>query len=114
VGKYVGGHLSAPGVLITTGCSCLFVALSVGVLNGGPLVRFDRSTRHALHASASETPGLTLAFRILGALGSLEGLALVSLLVAAALLVWRTWSLRGAMRRRELAGRRGQTSPDRL
>ena len=96
VGKYVGRHPAAPGVLITTGCSCLFVALSVGVLMGGPLVRFDRSTAEALHAYASEAPGLTATFHIIGAPGSLETLVLVSLLVAVALLVWRCWSLLAA------------------
>jgi hypothetical protein len=59
VGKYVGRHPAAPGLLISAGCSCLFMALSVGVLIGGPLVRFDRSTADALHTYASEAPGLT-------------------------------------------------------
>jgi hypothetical protein len=68
------------------------MALSVGVLIGGPLVRFDRSTADALHTYASEAPGLTESFHIISALGSLEALALVSLLVAMALLVRRCWS----------------------
>jgi hypothetical protein len=72
----------APGLLIATGCSCLFVALAVGVLTGGPLVRFDRSTDDSLHAYASGASGLTSSLRVFGVLGSLEALALVSLLVA--------------------------------
>lgn len=92
--KYVGEHPAASGVLISTACSCLFVALSVGVLNGGSLVRFDHSTADALHAS--EMPGLTDTFHIISALGSLEGLVLVSVLVAVALLVWRCWALLAA------------------
>jgi membrane-associated phospholipid phosphatase len=79
-------------LLITTGCSCLFVAMSVGVLTGGPLLRFDRATADALHAYASEAPNLTQFFLIVSVLGSLEALALVSLLVAVAFLLRRCWS----------------------
>jgi membrane-associated phospholipid phosphatase len=68
------------------------MALAVGVLIGGPLVRFDRSMADALHTYASETPGLTDSLHIVSVLGSLEALALVSLLVAVALLVGRCWS----------------------
>ena len=57
-------------MLITTGCSCLFVALSVGVIIGGLLVRFDRATADALHAYASEAPNLTHFFLIVSVLGS--------------------------------------------
>ena len=92
MGRYVGGHPAAPGLLITTGCSCLFVALSVGVLIGGPLVRFDRMTADALHAYASEAPNLTGFFSSVSVLGSLEALALVSLLITVAFLVRRCWS----------------------
>ena len=92
MGKYVGRHPAAPGLLITTGSSCIFMALAVGVLIGGPLVRFDRSMADALHTYASETPGLTDSLHIVSVLGSLEALALVSLLVAMALLVRRCWS----------------------
>jgi membrane-associated phospholipid phosphatase len=68
------------------------MALALGVLMGGPLVRFDRSAADALHTYASEAPGLTVSFHIVSALGSLEALVLVSLLVAIALLVRRNWS----------------------
>jgi hypothetical protein len=68
VGKYVGRHPAAPGLLIAAGCSCLFMALSVGVLIGGPLVRFDRSTADALHTYASEVPRLTACLHVIGAL----------------------------------------------
>jgi membrane-associated phospholipid phosphatase len=88
----MGRHPSALGLLITTGCSCLFVALAIGVLTGGPLVRFDRSTADALHTYASEAPSFTDFFRVVGIPGSLEVLALVGVLVAAALLVQRNWS----------------------
>jgi hypothetical protein len=59
VGRYMGRHPSALKLLITTGCSCLFVALAVGDLTGGPLVRLDRSTAGALHTYASEASSLT-------------------------------------------------------
>ena len=88
---HVDRHLAAPGLLITVGCSCLFVALAVGVLTGSPLVRFDRSTADALHTYASEAPSATYAFRIVSVLGSLEVLALVGALVAMALLARRSW-----------------------
>jgi membrane-associated phospholipid phosphatase len=76
LGKYMGRHPSALGLLITTGCSCLFVALAMGVLSGDPLVDFDRPTN---------------SFRVVSVLGSLEALALVGVLVAVALLVQRNW-----------------------
>ena len=87
----MGRHPSAPGLLITTGCSCLFVALAIGVLTGGPLVHFDRSIADALHTYASEAPSLTNSFRVVSILGSLEVLALVGVLVAVMLLVQRSW-----------------------
>ena len=82
----------ALGLLITTGCSCLFMALVVGILIGGPLVRFDRSAADTLHTYASGASDLTNSLHIVGILGSLEALALVSLLVAVVLLVQRCWS----------------------
>jgi hypothetical protein len=88
-GKYMGGHPSALGLLITTGCSCLFMALAIGVLTGGPLAHFDRSIADTLHTYASEAPSLTNPFRVVSVLGSLEALALVGVLVAVALLVQR-------------------------
>ena len=87
----MGRHPSALGLLITTSCSCLFVALAIGVLTGGPLVRLDQSTADALHTYASEAPGLTEFFRIVGFPGSSVALALVGVLVAVAYLVRRSW-----------------------
>jgi membrane-associated phospholipid phosphatase len=92
VSRYVGRHPAAIGLLITTGCSCLFLALSIGVLIGGSLVRFDQSTADALHTYASEAPTLTDSFHLISLLGSLEALVSVSLLVAITLLVRRWWS----------------------
>lgn len=91
MGRYMSKHSSALGLLITTGCSCLFIALAIGVVTGGPLVRFDRSTTDALHTYASEVSSITAFFHIVSILGSLEVLALVGMLVAVALLVQRSW-----------------------
>ncbi len=92
MGGYAGRHPAAPGLLTGAGCSCLFAAIAAGVLVGGPLTRFDRWVADALHAHALATPVLTTAVRVVGAPGSLEALALVSLAVTATLLVHRRWS----------------------
>jgi membrane-associated phospholipid phosphatase len=91
VGKYFVRHPSALGLLIATGCACLFVALALGVSIAGPLVRFDHSTADVLNTYASETPNITGLFRIIGIPGSLAALALVGVLVAVALLAQRSW-----------------------
>ena len=78
----MGRHPAAPGLLLTTGCSCLFITLTIGVVTGGPLVRFDRSMAEILHTYASDASGLTYFFHIVSILGSLEVLALVGVLVA--------------------------------
>ena len=79
-------------MLISAGCVCLFVAIAVGVLTGGPLARFDRWVADALRAHASGAPGLTEAVRVVVAPGSMVALALVSVAVAVALLAQRRWS----------------------
>ena len=56
------------------------------------MARLDLSTADAPHAHASGAPGLTDSVRVVSSLGSLEALALVSALVAVALLVRRSWS----------------------
>ena len=92
MGGYAGRHPAAPGLLISAGCACLFVAIAAGVLTGGPLTRFDLWVADALHAHASGAPVLSGAIRVVGALGSLAALALVSVAAAATLLVQRRWS----------------------
>jgi membrane-associated phospholipid phosphatase len=92
----MGGHVerrrATLGLLISAGCVCLFVAIAVGVLTGGPLARFDRWVADALRAHASGAPGLTEAVRVVVAPGSMVALALVSVAVAVALLAQRRWS----------------------
>jgi membrane-associated phospholipid phosphatase len=87
----MGRYPAAPGLLITTGCSCFFITLAIGVATGGPLVRFDRSMAEFLHTYASEASGLIDFIRVVSFLGSLEVLTLVGVLVAVALLVQRSW-----------------------
>jgi undecaprenyl-diphosphatase len=92
MGGYAGRHPAAAGLLIGAGCSCLFVAIAAGVITGGPLTRFDRWVADALHAHASGALVLTEAIRVVGAPGSIVALALVSAVVAVALLARRRWS----------------------
>jgi membrane-associated phospholipid phosphatase len=96
VGRYLVRNPATLGSLVTAGCLCLFLALTIGVLTGGPWERFDRSAAAGLHAFASEARGFTDSSYIVGVPGSLEALALVSLLVAAVLLWRRCWSLLAA------------------
>jgi hypothetical protein len=63
-------RLATLGLLISAGCSCLFVMIAAGVLTGGPLARFDLWVADALHAHASGAPVLTEAVRVVGAPGS--------------------------------------------
>ncbi len=92
MGGYARRHPAAPGLLISAGCTCLFVMIAAGVITGGPLTRFDLWVTDALHAHASSAPVLTEAVRVVGAPGSMVALALVSALVAMALLAQRRWS----------------------
>ncbi len=92
MGRYASSHPVALGLLITAGCSCLFIALAAGIFLGGPLVRFDLWAAEALHTYASDASGLTDSFRVVGVPGSLEALSLISVLVAIALLLHRHWS----------------------
>ena len=92
MGGYAWRHPAALGLLISAGCTCLFVAIAAGVVTGGPLTRFDLWVADALHAHASGTPVLTTAVRVVGAPGSMVALTLVSVAVAATLLAQRHWS----------------------
>ncbi len=92
MGGYAWRHPAALGLLISAGCSCIFVMIAAGVITEGPLRRFDLWVADALHAHASSTPVLTEAVRVVGAPGSLAALALVSVAAAVALLVQRRWS----------------------
>ena len=92
MGGYAGRHPAAPGLLLSAGCTCLFVMLAARVITGGSLTRLGLWVADAPHAHASSAPVLTETVRIVGAPGSLAALAPASVAVAAALLVRRRWS----------------------
>lgn len=84
-GEYLGLHLTL-GFVAATGCLWLFALLVENVFTNDPLVRFDQAVATILHDSA--TPALTWFFLVVTALGSLETMALLALLVAT-FFVWR-------------------------
>jgi membrane protein DedA with SNARE-associated domain/membrane-associated phospholipid phosphatase len=92
-GQYLGLHLTL-GLLAAAGCLWLFGGVAEDVLTGDPLVRFDRALAAYLHASA--TPPLTAFFLAVTALGSLEVIAPLGLLVAGFLGLRQRWLLLGA------------------
>src|SRR5215204_4735845 len=92
-GQYLGLHLTL-GLLAAAGCLWLFGGVAEDVLSGDPLVRFDRALAAYLHAPA--TPPLTAFFLAVTALGSLEVIAPLGLLVAGFLGSRRRWLLLGA------------------
>jgi undecaprenyl-diphosphatase len=87
-GQYLGLHLTA-GLVAAAGCLWLFGGLAEDLLTGDPIVRFDRSTAAYLHSIA--TPPLTTLFLVVTALGSLETVALLGVIVAAVLAWRRRW-----------------------
>ena len=78
-GEYLGLHLTL-GLLAAVGCLWLFGSVAEDLLNNDPLVRFDEVVATTLHNLA--TPALTTFFVVITALGSLETIALLGLLVA--------------------------------
>jgi membrane protein DedA with SNARE-associated domain/membrane-associated phospholipid phosphatase len=89
-GQYLGLHLTL-GLIAAGGCLWLFGGVVEDLLTGDPLVRFDRVVDDYLHSHA--TPPLTKFFLIVTALGSLEAIVLLGVVVAA-LLAWRRmWTL---------------------
>jgi membrane protein DedA with SNARE-associated domain/membrane-associated phospholipid phosphatase len=87
-GQYLGLHLTI-GLLAAGGCAWLFGGLAQDVVSNDPLVSFDLAVATALHDLA--TPPLTTFFLIVTALGSIETIALVSLLGAVVFGVRRRW-----------------------
>ena len=84
-GQYLGLHLTL-GLAAAAGCLWLFGGLAEDVLTNDPIVRYDRTIAAYLHSLAN--PLLTTFFLIVTALGSIETLALVGVVVAA-ILAWR-------------------------
>jgi membrane protein DedA with SNARE-associated domain/membrane-associated phospholipid phosphatase len=88
-GQYLGLHLTV-GLLAAAGGLWLFGGLAEDLLTGDPIVRFDRALDDYLHAHA--TPPLTTFFLIVTAFGSIEAIALLGVVVAAALAWRRKWN----------------------
>jgi membrane protein DedA with SNARE-associated domain/membrane-associated phospholipid phosphatase len=87
-GQYLGLHLTF-GLAAAAGCLWLFGGLAEDVITGDPLVRFDQSTAAYLHSLA--IPPLTTFFLVVTALGSIETIALLGMIVAAVLAKRRQW-----------------------
>jgi undecaprenyl-diphosphatase len=92
-GEYLGLHLTF-GLLAAAGCFWLFGRLSEDLLDNDPLVRFDDQLASTLHVLA--TPPLTTFFVIITALGSLEIIVIVGVLVGVICAWQRQWLYLGA------------------
>jgi membrane protein DedA with SNARE-associated domain/membrane-associated phospholipid phosphatase len=92
-GQYLGLHLTV-GLLTAAGSLWLFGGLAEDLLTGDPLVRFDRTLDDYLHAHA--TPPLTTFFLIVTALGSIEVIVLLGVIVAAFLALGQRWLILGS------------------
>ncbi|MCA1717920.1 MAG: phosphatase PAP2 family protein [Actinobacteria bacterium] len=87
-GQYLGLHLTL-GLLVAAGCLWLFGGLAEDLVTNDPLVRFDQAVANTLHDLA--TPSFTAFFLVVTALGSVETLTLLGLLVAAFFAWRRRW-----------------------
>ena len=92
-GQYLGLHLTV-GLVAAAGGLWLFGGLAEDVLTGDPLVRFDRALDDYLHSFA--TPPLTTFFLIVTALGSIEAIVLLGMVVATFLALGRRWLFLGS------------------
>lgn len=87
-GEYLGLHLTL-GLLAAAGCLWLFGRLAEDIVSNDPLVSFDQTAATTIHEL--RTPALTTFFLVITALGSIEAIALVSLVGAVVFGVWRRW-----------------------
>ena len=87
-GQYLGLHLTL-GLALAAGCLWVFGGLAEDVVTSDPIVRVDRSVADYLHSSA--TPALTAFFLAVTALGSIEVIGPLAVLVAAFLAWGRRW-----------------------
>ena len=87
-GQYLGLHLTV-GLAFAAGCLWLFGGLTEDILTNDPLVRYDRAIADYLHGVA--TAPLTTFFLLVTALGSIETIALLALIVATILAKGRRW-----------------------
>jgi undecaprenyl-diphosphatase len=91
-GEYQGLHLTL-GLLAAAGCLWIFGKLAEDVVSNDPLLSVDQTAATAIHEL--RTPALTAIFLIVTALGSIEAIALVSLVGAVVFGAWRRWLLFG-------------------
>ncbi len=87
-GEYLGLHLTL-GLLVAAGCLWLFGGVAEDLLNSDPLVRFDEAV--ATNLQDRQTPTLTAFFLVVTALGSLETIGLLGLVVAVIFGMRRQW-----------------------
>ena len=90
--EYLGLHLTL-GLLAAAGCLWIFGSLAGDVVSNGPQVSVDQTVATAIHELT--TPALTTFFLVVTALGSMEAIALVSLVGAVVFGAWRRWLLFG-------------------
>ena len=91
-GEYLGLHLTL-GLLAAAGCLWLFGRLAGDIVSNDPLVSFDQTAATTIHELM--TPALTTFFLVVTALGSIEAIALMSLVGAVVFGAWRRWLLFG-------------------
>ena len=92
-GQYLGLHLTV-GLVAAAGCLWLFGGIAEDILTNDPLVRYDRAIADYLHSVA--TPPLTLFFLVVTALGSIETIALLGIIMAAVFAKRRQWLYLGS------------------
>ena len=91
-GEYLGLHLTL-GLLAAVGCLWIFGRLAEDVVSNDPQVSVDQTVATVIHGLM--TPALTTFFLVVTALGSMEAIALVSLVGTVAFGAWRRWLLFG-------------------
>jgi membrane-associated phospholipid phosphatase len=87
--RHGGKPYSWPALAAATGCLWLFGGLAEDGLTNDPIVHYDRAIAAYLHSLAN--PSLTTFFLVVTALGSIEILALVGVVVAVILARRRQW-----------------------
>lgn len=89
-GEYLGLHLTL-GLLAAAGCLWIFGWLAEDIVSNDPLLSIDQTAATTVHEL--RTPALTVFFLVVTALGSIEAIALVSLIGAVVFGAWRRWLL---------------------
>ncbi len=87
-GQYLGLHLTL-GLLAAAGGLWLFGGLAEGYLTRDSIVRFDQAVASTLHEAA--TPFATKVFLAITALGSIEAIVLIGLVVTGLFVRRRNW-----------------------